>query len=237
MFDYWGFMLKGNCWNNIFWYQIDVTQELRVPFLKEVRYDDLEKNWIILWNIPVFSEVNDSWTLQFYTWLDNFYYFEWNWIPIYLFDNHNHAFAFWWREVLKWVIRKWLWLLHIDQHSDMNENEFHLENETWEDIVSFTNKCCNVWNFIHPAMDCWLVWEVKQLRTEQWLLCFTKPRQDYILDIDLDYWDENMGITDFQCTINKVKILAWSARMVTIATSPYFLNQKRAIELVKELFF
>ena len=237
MFDYGWFMLKGNYWNNVFWYQLDSNQELWVPYLKEVNYDDLKNGWILLWNSPVFSEVNWEWKLQYYSWLDAFYCFDWNWVPVYIFDNHNHAFAFWWREVLKWVIRRWLLLLHIDQHSDMNDNEFCLENETWEEITVFSNQFCNVWNFIRPAIDCWLLCDVKQLRTEQWLLCFNKPHEDYLLDIDLDYWDESMWISDFQWTIKKVKILAWSARMITIATSPYFLNQERAIELIKNIFF
>ena len=119
----------------------------------------------------------------------------------------------------------------------MNENKFQLEGETWEDVIQFTNQSCNVWNFIIPAVNCWIVSEVKQLRTEQWLLCFNKPHMDYLLDIDLDFWEEQMWITDIEWTLKKTRALIQSAKMVTVATSPYFLNQWKAIELINALFF
>lgn len=78
---------------------------------------------------------------------------------------------------------------------------------------------------------------VKQLRTEQWLLCYNKPHMDYILDIDLDFWDEKMWISDMNWTIKKVKNLIQSAKVVTVATSPYFLNQDKALELIQSIFF
>ena len=237
MLDYGWFFLKWNIWNNSFSYPYDNEHQLWVPFLKDVSYEWLINTWVEVGGISVFSEINEEWKIQEFIWLKSFFCFEINWTTVYIFDNHNHAYAFWRREVLKWVIKKGTYLLHIDQHSDMNENKFQLEDETWEDIVHFANNCCNVWNFILPALDCWLISDAKQLRTEQWLLCFNKPHTDYILDIDLDYWDERMWISDFDWTIKKTKNLIQSAKLVTIATSPYFLNQWKAIELINLLLF
>ena len=237
MLDYGGFYLKWDVWNNCFSYPYDKEHQLWVPFLKDISYDQLKNQWIALGKLSVFSEVNNEWKLQEYLWLDSFYCFEKDWVPFYIFDNHNHAYAFWRREIFKWVLKKGIYLLHIDQHSDMNENKFQLEGETWEDVIQFTNQCCNVWNFIIPAVNCWIVNEVKQLRTEQWLLCFNKPHMDYLLDIDLDFWEEQMWIIDVEWTLKKTRSLIQSAKMVTVATSPYFLNQWRAIELINALFF
>ena len=44
-----------------------------------------------------------------------------------------------------------------------------------------------------------------------------------------------MGINNFEQTIKNTKNLISSAKMVTIATSPYFLDQKQALELIKLL--
>ena len=71
-----------------------------------------------------------------------------------------------------------------------------------------------------------------QIRSEYKLLTFKNPYKNYILDIDLDFRAEEMSIEKFNDTINKTKKLIPSAKVVTIATSPYFLPQKRAIKLL-----
>ncbi len=55
------------------------------------------------------------------------------------------------------------------------------------------------------------------------------------LDIDLDFWAPGMG-TDLEKTIPLVRSLIREASLVTIATSPYFLDQTRALELLNLLF-
>ena len=134
-----------------------------------------------------------------------------------------------------WTLQKGVKLVHIDQHSDMNANDFFLENETWEDVVSFTNEKCNVWNFILPALHSHLIDDIEQIRTEQKLLFYLGEHYPYILDIDLDFWDPKMGIQDYKWTLYKVKKLMGNAILVTIATSPYFLDQEYAIDLAKSL--
>lgn len=127
-------------------------------------------------------------------------------------------------------------MLHLDQHSDMQENPCQLQQEDWESVVHFTNVCCTVGNFISPALDCGLIASVEQIRTEQKLLCFEKPAYDYLFDIDLDFWDEQMGIINLQASFKKTKNLMQSAKMITIATSPYFLEQQKALDLISFLF-
>ena len=43
-----------------------------------------------------------------------------------------------------------------------------------------------------------------------------------------------MGIVEFDRTIKKTRALVQGACVVTIATSPHFMNQKRAVEIVKK---
>jgi hypothetical protein len=60
-------------------------------------------------------------------------------------------------------------------------------------------------------------------------------KSGYILDIDLDFWAPEMGI-NFQKCLPKLRLLTEKASAVTIATSPYFLDQKRALEIIEEIF-
>jgi hypothetical protein len=117
----------------------------------------------------------------------------------------------------------------------MNENPFSIKEENWNSICDFTHNCCNVGNFIFPALNSGLVSEVQQIRSEYALLHFHILEQDYIFDIDLDFWAEEMGIEALEATLEKVKNLISSAKLVTIATSPYFLDQFKALALIHQL--
>jgi hypothetical protein len=66
-------------------------------------------------------------------------------------------------------------------------------------------------------------------------LNFELPEEKFILDIDLDFWATEMGIIEFEKTINMVKKLLKKAKFVTIATSPYFLEQERALDVLKRI--
>ncbi len=232
MLEYGGYWLEGEVGNNAFTFQERASDpRLWIPPLKEGGL-----NQLALGDLPVFSELNEKWELERFSGFQHLLFFDWKGIPTYIFDNHNHAFAFRWRELFKWTIRKGLPLLHLDQHSDMQENAFQLQEENWEAVVHFANACCTVGNFIPPALDCGLVASVEQIRTEQKLLCYEKPACDYLLDIDLDFWEEQMGIVNLEASFKKTKNLMQSAKMITIATSPYFLDQQKALDLIKLLF-
>jgi hypothetical protein len=56
-----------------------------------------------------------------------------------------------------------------------------------------------------------------------------------VLDIDLDFWAPEMSIEKFSETVKKVKELISKSRVITIATSPYFIVQDLAINICKEL--
>jgi hypothetical protein len=58
------------------------------------------------------------------------------------------------------------------------------------------------------------------------------PENPYILDIDIDFWAPEMGIEEFDRSIEKTRQLIAGASIVTIATSPCFIDQTRALQIV-----
>lgn len=128
-------------------------------------------------------------------------------VPVYVFDNHNHALYFWILEAEKTSKMSGVPLIHIDQHSDLKANPFQLKRENLDDVFVFVNEQCNVGNFIQPALQTGFIGVMEQIRTEWALLNYQNHHQHYILDIDLDFWAEEMGIEQFDETIQKVKSL------------------------------
>ena len=160
-------------------------------------------------------------------------------VVICVMDNHNHALYCWYRELLAGRIDKWLPLIHIDQHSDMNNPVGWIESEKEDDldyIAEYVNEVCTIADFIQPALQTWLISQCLQVRTEYSLLAESrKPKAEgvgYILDIDIDFWAPEMGIEEFDRTIEKTRQLIAGASLVTIATSPCFIEQERAVEIV-----
>lgn len=215
--------LTENIWNNEFHYNQAKNQQLRIADLIEWTTYDLE-----IWEKTVFREMK-NWELVEYKWLKNFIYIKNSNQSIYIFDNHNHALKYWYYEYKVWNIPYWFNLIHIDQHTDMNRSEFELNLENPNFNIY------NVWNFIQPAIKSWLINNVEQINTEYKLLHFQTDENNLVLDIDLDFRAQEMSIEKYSDTIEKTKKLISTSRVVTIATSPYFLDQELAIKICKEL--
>jgi hypothetical protein len=80
-----------------------------------------------------------------------------------------------------------------------------------------------------------LINTVEQINTEYKLLNFQTDKNNIILDVDLDFRAPEMGIEKHLKTIEKIKELISKSNIVTIATSPYFLDQKVAIPIIDGL--
>ena len=215
---------------------------LRVaPIDKTDKYKELE----IEENNFAFAEKNVNWEMEYFHWLKNFLRIEKrNSSPILIFDNHNHAPIFRYYYIKKLKLNSPI-LIHIDQHSDCWKNQENLEfnkNEyELKKIFYFYNEKCNVGNFIPPSLKNWIISDQIQIRSIAALknLKITK-NQNFILDIDLDFclnWIDRKKINEESIKILKEKFNEyWKyALCTTIATSPYFLNQKVAISILKEL--
>ena len=163
-----------------------------------------------------------------------------------IFDNHNHALFFWYEKFLE--MRKQyagsevqgLNVVHLDQHSDRRDNVYVFKPERLtadysKEVFDFVQEKTEVGNFITPALLSGLIGNYYEIRTEAWFCDFKAP-DEYVLDIDLDFWASEMGI-DFQKTLSKLQTLIDQASLVTIATSPYFLDQQFAMTLLSQLKF
>jgi hypothetical protein len=126
-------------------------------------------------------------------------------------------------------------LLHIDQHSDMKENTHILPLTSPQEVFQFIQKYTNVGNFISPALHSGLLSDVVQIRSEWMLQHLPPPKGSYLLDIDLDFFAPEMGIS-LKKYVPTLRQLITNAAGVTIATSPYFLEQTLALEMVKAIF-
>jgi len=215
--------LTGNIWNNKFCFNQVETPKIWIADTIDWTIEDLE-----IWDNTVFREMK-NWKVVEYKWLKNFIHIKNEDQSIYIFDNHNHALKYWIDEYKQWNIPFWFDLIHIDQHTDMNLSEFEL------DINNLNFDVYDVWNFIQPAIKSWFINHVEQINTEYKLLHFQTDKNNLILDIDLDFRAPEMSIEKYSDIIEKTKKLISTSRVVTIATSPYFLEQWLAIKLCKKL--
>ncbi len=215
--------ITENIWNNQFCFNQVKNPKVWIADMIEWTAQDLE-----IWENTVFREMR-NWKVVEYRWLKNFIHIKSNNQSIYIFDNHNHALKYRIEEYKNWNIPFWFNLIHIDQHTDMNQSEFEL------DLENPNLDVYNVWNFIQPAIRSWLINQVEQINTEYKLLNFQTNEKDLILDIDLDFRAPEMSIEKYSETIEKTKNLISKSRVVTIATSPYFLDQNLAIKICKDL--
>ena len=215
----------------------DYTNYLRVAPIKKVEYFE---NLAIDYEHFSFAEKN-----EYFHGLKNFLWIEKNGTsPIFIFDNHNHAITFRYNIIYSKNLKN-IELIHIDQHSDCRENHNHLtlsrkENEL-EKIFKFCNKKCNVGNFIPPAIESWIISNQIQIRSTTALKNLKiKTNQNFILDIDLDFcldWINRNKINSDAINLLKDKVnKIWKkALWTTIATSPYFLDQTLAINIIEKL--
>lgn len=154
----------------------------------------------------------------------------------YIFDNHNHALYFWIDALEKGLFEKGTKLVHIDQHKDMRDPEYYIESLDKKDIFEYTNYVLNVGNFIKPALEKGIFSEVIIIDSEYGFNEKTNGiGEDFVLDIDVDIFSKDMDYIDFDLRMDCIKELAQKAKAITIATSPYFIEQEYAIELVKEM--
>jgi hypothetical protein len=215
---------------------------LRVAPLKIIsKYKKLEVNY----NHFAFAEKNKNWEIEYFHGLNNFLLVNNpKHPPIFIFDNHNHGPIFWYNTIQNKNIKN-IELIHIDQHSDCRENKNQIkldpQKDETEKVFKFCNEKCNVWNFIPPFIECWLISNQTQIRSITALQNLKIDKnQNFIIDIDLDFclnWINKNQINKESIKLLKEKFNEiWKfALCITIATSPYFLNQEIAINIIEKL--
>lgn len=226
-----GFYISEPIGNNAFSYTRRQNKKIYVPPLRRAGIDDLA-----LGNEVVFSEINNG-NEKNLTGLANYLLFNWNKTPVFVFDNHNHAFFFWAWARLEGIIKDNNVLVHVDQHKDMRKPESWLARDKLNDlraVFSYTNNVLNVGNFIQPAVRAGLVDRIIMLDHEA---SFHDDIENVdILDVDIDIFSDDMRYIDETLKLTRIHALMPKAKVITIATSPFFINQLRAVDYVRKLF-
>lgn len=249
------FYITKPVWNNAFSYESRENKKLYVPSLIEI--DDLEK--IELWNEIAFEDFWFDDKLSTNYWLKNFYKIpplnlplagETLNAPIYLFDNHNHAFYFWYLARSEWIIWDSNTLIHIDEHADTRDNDKHLlkpDSFDLQKVFDFTNNVLNVGDYIIPAKEEWIIWDIIQIRNEANLLEYVdhppapsllrRRGSSIILNLDLDFFQPDLDFIDYELKKKVVLDAVKKASIITVSTSPFFINQELAIRVFKDIFW
>jgi hypothetical protein len=103
-----------------------------------------------------------------------------------------------------------------------------------EEIFDYTNFILNIGNFIQPALDAKLFSEVIIVGAEA---DFNRPvSSPYWLDLDMDIFANDMNYIPQNIKMKRIREWIKGASAATIATSPYFVDQTSAVNLIKKLF-
>lgn len=229
---YGGFWIEKACGNNKFSYEDRSNKKIYVPELISAGLNDVK-----IATYPSFIEFDDG-QEKVCRGLDKIYKLEgpeFDDKDVYLFDNHNHAFYFWARGLKEGKFDRGSSLVHIDQHKDTRvPDSYDVDIDNIDDVIRYTTEVLNVGSFIKPAMKKGIFKDL-HIIDSTYSMNMDRPEL-YILDLDLDFFSDDMDYIDFDdrmaCAVDYVN----HAKFITIATSPYFIDQKRALEVLKMIF-
>lgn len=237
MYNKW-FFIEKPVWNNALSYEKRKLKKLYVPSLKKI--DNLDE--ICLWDEIAFSDFDFDGNLIEQVWLKNFYEISWKNKTIYLFDNHNHAYYFWYLARKNNIIWNNNLLIHIDEHSDLRDPWVYQTRDETNDlqkVFDFTNFTLNVWNYIIPAQKEGIIKDFIQIRSEFNLLEYLQNPptwEDIICNLDLDFFEPNLDFIDYDLKKKVVIDACEKARVITICTSPFFIDQSLALDVFFDIF-
>jgi hypothetical protein len=184
----------------------------------------------------VFEDFDEHGALQSCTGLSHLVKTEWNGVPTVVMDNHNHAFYFWNEARLEGRLAPEATLVHVDQHRDTRVPAEPYAGATLTDAFRYTNFHLNVGNYIVPAQQSGLVGDIQMVTSEEALgnrAAFLTRNK--ILNIDLDFFAPEMSYIDFDLAARFIAAHLPTASLVTIATSPFFIEQAEAIRVLQAL--
>ena len=243
MYNKW-FFIESPVWNNEFSFDKRQNKKLFVPEIIEAKSFDEIKFQGDLEKIA-FEDFDFDDKLSTNYWLKNFYRFQMWWKEVVLFDNHNHAFYFWYEARSRKIIWDKNILIHIDQHADTRDNDKIIsksDSKSLEKVFDFTNFVLNVWDYIIPAQKEGIIENIVQIRNtknlEDYLQNFSNKKNNskIILNLDLDFFASELDFIDFELKKKVILDVFEKASYVTVCTSPFFVDQRLAVEKFKEIF-
>lgn len=230
--------------NNAFSFKTRQSPKLFVPALKEGTIKDVEIGQEI-----VFEDFDDDGKLQSCRGLSSFIKATIDQIPVYVFDNHNHAFYFWQLSKVEGILANNAMLIHFDQHKDNRMPKSFLsknDSENLEKLFDYTNSVLNVGNFIPAAQHTDLITDIIFINSEASLIklheqiqqksFFQNHTSNLILDIDLDFFAPEFDYIDNNLKIETIKNLIPKSKIITVALSPFFIDQKLALNYLNKIF-
>ncbi len=244
------FFIDKPVWNNEFSFEKRMNKKLYVPEIIDLYIDNLDQ--IKLQDDKEKIAFEDFWfddKLSKNYGLKNFYRIKIKWKEIILFDNHNHAFYFWYEARSRWIIGDNNILIHIDEHADTRDNnKIILKPDSFdlEKVFSFTNEVLNVGDYIIPAQNEGLIWNIIQIRNTSNLEEYVEKyywsdkmlyKNWIILNLDLDFFQKELDFIDYDLKKKVILDAFEKADFITICTSPFFIEQYLAIKVFKDLFW
>jgi len=227
------FWIDGRVGNNAFSYERrGPSPRLRVPSLIDGSLTDVAPG-----DHVVFEDIDEHGRLQSCTGLANLIRTTWAGVPTVVVDNHNHAFYFWFEALAAGRLEPGATLVHVDQHRDTRTPERPFTAAaTLTDVFRYTNFHLNVGNYIVPAMRAGLIGETlfvtggDSLDDRRFV-----GRPNTILNIDLDFFAPGMSYIDFDRARRFIDAHLPGTSLVTVATSPFFIEQTSAIAVLRRL--
>lgn len=212
--------------------------KLYVPSLKRGRLSDLKQGTEIVFEDFDGDELKSCTGLDFFLRTEH----SLNGSSLFVFDNHNHAFAFWALARIEGILRKETVIVHVDQHKDTRRsaNLFPAEDLVSQKAVEhYVNTQLNVGNFLPPALECGLAQTLFHIGDDYAIDHFDSEairEKNVILDLDLDFFAPEMEYIDNKTKIEFIQSIAARADLITVATSPFFIEQRLALMFLTELF-
>lgn len=226
------FVIEGPVGNNALSHdRRGPAPRLRVPSIIVGTFDDVTPGEEV-----VFEEFDEHGVLHSCAGLAHLVRTDWAGVPAIVIDNHNHAFYFWCEALAHGRIERGATLIHIDQHRDTRIPEHAYEGTTLEEAFDYTNFHLNVGNYIVPARDAGLIGDMQMVTGAAPLedRGFVE-RRNKILNIDLDFFAPEMAHVDFDLARRFIAAHLPTTSLVTIATSPFFIDQPAAIGALRRL--
>lgn len=168
-------------------------------------------------------------------------------VPVYVFDNHNHAF-YAWCEALKmgWTERGSL-LVHMDYHpDDLHPTDAHVDVTNLADVWRYTNEVLQVATFVQPAILLGLFSNRVDFVEDRDFLSapavggLAAVSRGVVINLDLDVFRDALDQAEIDRKVDLLRAYIPQARLITMATSPYFIRQELAVRLagsvIKDLF-
>lgn len=224
-----GFFITHPVGNNAFSWKQRKNKKIRVAPLINGTIADLQVS-----NDIVFSEIEDQRELN-RPGLEKFVRYRFEDKEIFFFDNHNHAFFFWYCWFVQGCIPPNAYLLHVDQHSDLRQPEDWFPGiSDLNTAFEYTNYKLNVGNFIRPAQKAGFFSKAEIINStagfaSEWPVPF-------LLDLDMDIFAPELNYIPKSDKIKQIRKWVKQSRLITVATSPFFTDQQLAIDLIRQIF-